>query len=71
MSVMPCNRNGCENIMCNRYSRNYGYICDECFEELVAHGSEQNIDDFLESEKPEDDEDARKDRKFFENESSA
>lgn len=36
MSVLPCNRHGCENIMCDRHSIEYGYICDECFEELVA-----------------------------------
>lgn len=35
MSVLNCQRNGCENIMCKRYSYECGYICDECFEELV------------------------------------
>ncbi len=34
MGVMSCNRRGCENIMCNRYSSEYGYICQDCFEEL-------------------------------------
>jgi len=34
MGVMECNRKDCDNIMCNRYSQRFGYICDECFEEL-------------------------------------
>jgi hypothetical protein len=35
MSVLACCRQGCDNIMCTRYSSEYGYICNECFEELV------------------------------------
>lgn len=35
MSVMPCSRAGCVNILCDRYSDVYGYICTECYEELV------------------------------------
>lgn len=35
MGVMQCNRLGCGVILCKRYSPKYGYICDECFEELV------------------------------------
>lgn len=34
MSVLECSREGCDNIMCDRYSHEYGYICNECFEEL-------------------------------------
>jgi len=34
MGVMSCSRNGCENIMCSRYSDEFGYICYECFQEL-------------------------------------
>ena len=45
MSVLPCQRNGCNNIMCNRYSNTYGYICEECFEELITHG--RHIGDFM------------------------
>ena len=33
-----CDRRGCENIMCDRYSHHYGYICNECFEELNNSG---------------------------------
>jgi hypothetical protein len=35
MGVLTCDRRDCENIMCRRYSHKYGYICEECFEELV------------------------------------
>lgn len=34
MGVMECDRRDCENIMCNLYSSEFGYICYECFEEL-------------------------------------
>ncbi len=40
MGVMQCQRADCDNILCNRYSMVFGYICDECFEELVASGKE-------------------------------
>lgn len=35
MSVLTCSRYGCGNIMCDRYSYVYGYICEECFRELL------------------------------------
>lgn len=38
MGVLRCDRADCENIMCDRYSEKYGYICDDCFQELVASG---------------------------------
>lgn len=38
MGVMACARDGCENILCNRYHSGFGYLCDECFEELVNTG---------------------------------
>jgi hypothetical protein len=37
--------------MCDRYSSEYGYICSECFEELVQSGPETNIEAFMKSEK--------------------
>jgi len=37
--------------MCDRLSYTYGYICDECFEELVASGSDTSIETFM-SAKP-------------------
>jgi hypothetical protein len=36
MSVLECDRTGCPNIMCDRLNDVYGYICDSCYEELVA-----------------------------------
>jgi len=49
---MNCSRNGCKNIMCNKYSNEFGYICDECFEELAENG-DCNIQDFMLTEKEE------------------
>lgn len=46
MSVLQCNRRGCPNIMCDRYSYNHGYLCDSCFEELVVADPE-DIDWFM------------------------
>lgn len=39
--------------MCNRYSYTHGYICEECFAELVSLGVGTDIEDFLESTKKE------------------
>ena len=33
--MQDCNRRGCHNAMCDRYSDLFGYICDECFDEIV------------------------------------
>ena len=49
MGVMACDRNGCENILCDRYSHRYGYICNDCYDELVD--SEMEISEFMESPK--------------------
>ena len=47
MSVLSCNRSDCENVMCDRYSDAFGYICNECFEELVARGVNTDISKFM------------------------
>ena len=52
MGVLSCNRNGCQNIMCDRYSFTHGYICDDCFEELVETRPD-SIAAFMAAEKPE------------------
>ena len=52
MSVMSCNRKGCENIMCTKHSHVYGYICNECFEELLL--SNLNTANFMDIEKQSD-----------------
>lgn len=48
MSVLECSRRGCENIMCDRYSREYGYICYDCFRELVRVNP-SDIDAFMDT----------------------
>ena len=49
MSVLTCSRRDCNNVMCNIYSKTYGYICDECFDELVH--ALCDIDTFMNSTK--------------------
>lgn len=51
MSVLACNRYGCNNIMCDRYSKEHGYICYECFEELTKKGINADIYKFMKSQK--------------------
>jgi len=50
MGVMACHRQGCNNIMCDRYNSDHGYICNECFNELVESGK-TNIQKFMDSDK--------------------
>jgi len=61
MGIMSCSKNGCENIMCDRYSEEMGYICYECFselEELQKLKPEINIDDIRNwMDKPKNDND--------------
>ena len=49
MGVLWCARFGCENIMCDRYSYKYGYICERCFKELVNSGPETDVFKFMET----------------------
>lgn len=51
MSVLECDRADCEQIMSERYSDEYGYLCYECFDELVALGPETNISNFMKTSK--------------------
>ncbi len=51
MSVLSCSRNSCENTMCDRYSYTHGYICSDCFNELVDLGITQNIEEFMDAKK--------------------
>jgi hypothetical protein len=48
MGELSCNRCDCDNVMCDRFSHNYGYICSECFSELIGLGPETNIKSFME-----------------------
>ena len=51
MGVLACNRAGCRNVMCDRYSDQYGYICEECFQELLSKNRFINIKSFIQEEK--------------------
>lgn len=50
MGVLACDRESCENIMCSRYSSRYGYICHECFDELLAT-EDMGMREFMETPK--------------------
>lgn len=54
MSVLACDRRGCKNVLCDRLSYNHGYICEECFHELVMTGAETNIEKFMATAKRND-----------------
>ena len=49
MSVMSCSRGDCTRIMCDRHSEEYGYICNNCFEELTSKGVTTNVSEFMDS----------------------
>ena len=52
MGVVACDRKGCDNIMCDRLSANDGYICNECFDELVRQRIiYMNVKNFMDVEK--------------------
>lgn len=51
MGVMACSREGCDGIMCSKHSHEHGYICYECFDELVETGPTTDIAEFMSSEK--------------------
>ena len=37
MGDMKCDRDGCENITCERWNELYGYICWDCYSELEKY----------------------------------
>ncbi len=49
MSVLKCDRGDCTNILCDRLSDRWGYICDECFDELTATGVDTKVGEFMDS----------------------
>ena len=51
MGVLACDRQGCENIMCDHYSHEHGYICYECLEELSHTNGRMTITDFMNTSK--------------------
>lgn len=50
MSLLECARGDCPNIMCDRYSHQYGYICESCFESLTLLQRGVSIEEFMESD---------------------
>jgi len=51
MSALSCNRGDCKNIMCDRLSDTHGYICNDCFDELVELGPQTYVEFFMNSDK--------------------
>mgnify|MGYP003425294679 CR=1 FL=1 len=45
MSVLACNRQDCERVMCDHYSPEHGYICWHCLQELKEKAREDGIVD--------------------------
>lgn len=50
MSVLQCDRPGCESIMCDNYSPMYGYICSCCMAEY-SQGTWTTVAEFMDSHK--------------------
>lgn len=40
MGVMECSRRKCDNIMCDTYVPDQGYICNECLYEFREYASD-------------------------------
>ena len=47
MGVLNCDRKGCDNVMCDRLSYEFGYICDRCFDELCEIGNVHDVVGFM------------------------
>jgi len=47
MSVMKCDRKGCENTNCQRHSNEHGYLCNNCFNELIKYGPTVDVRLFM------------------------
>lgn len=54
MSVLECNRRGCNNIMCDNISYKHGYLCYECKQELIDTNGSVSFYEFMNSEKGSD-----------------
>lgn len=46
MGVLACDRRGCDNIMSDNYSHEYGYLCNSCLSDLVEAGP-VNIEEWM------------------------
>ncbi len=47
MGVIPCDRDGCESIMVDFYSHEWGRLCRYCLEELSRSGIHTDIGAFM------------------------
>jgi len=65
MGVKTCHRGDCKNIMCSRYATGLGYLCADCFKELVSLGVGTDIRAFM-STSIRPNRDATADRAYFE-----
>ena len=60
-----CSRNGCENVMCYKYSDIHGYICYDCFDELCDLGVNANIERFMNTKKCQQEPEQQKPADYF------
>lgn len=67
MGVLACDRNGCENIMCDHHSPEYGYLCHECFSELRDKAGQVTIQAFMDSPKGQEDRERLADEELINN----
>lgn len=44
---MTCAVHGCDNMLCQRFSYRYGYICDRHFQQLIDLGPRVNVARFM------------------------
>lgn len=47
MGVMRCARNACENVMCDTYVDEVGYVCNDCQAEFKIHVTHEKRTDFI------------------------
>ena len=47
MGVLACDRQDCENIMCDFVSRTHGYLCYSCMQELKDLNGSMTIRQFM------------------------
>lgn len=43
MGVLPCSRKNCDNIMCDSYISDVGYVCWECVKEFKEYCEKENL----------------------------
>lgn len=43
MGVLPCSRKDCDNIMCDNYVPDVGYVCWECRKEFTEYLEKESL----------------------------